>query len=232
MNQYLTVPLDLKALTSREIEGHGSIFRNVDLGGDIVVPGAFKRSLAAHKSAGTQPQMFWMHQPDKVPGMWTAMSEDEHGLSVRGVLADTALGNEMRTLAKMKAVRGLSIGYRPIDVDFDSDGNRLLKEIHLAEVSLVSMAMNPLATIEAAKSRLSANCEYVESSREFEQFLRKSGYSRKFAETAVARIFGDPGSRGDPDGTRGDPDNDLNEGELLDLLDSFTGKLYAGAITG
>lgn len=230
MNQTLTVPFDVKALTSREISGHGSVFRNVDLGGDVVVPGAFRKSLAEHKDNGTLPQMFWMHQPDQVPGMWTEMRESEKGLQVKGELADTALGNDMRTLAKMKAVRGLSIGYRPTDIDFDAQGNRLLKSIDLIEVSLVSLAMNPLAQIESAKSRLSANCEYVEGRREFEKFLRVHGYSRKFAETAVSRIFDGPGIQGDPEGTWGDPENDQEAAAVASALHSMADSMFAGSL--
>ena len=44
--QTLNIPIEIKALGSREFEGHGSIFGNIDLGGDIVVPGAFKMTLA------------------------------------------------------------------------------------------------------------------------------------------------------------------------------------------
>jgi HK97 family phage prohead protease len=81
--------------------------------------------------------------------MWTEMREDDKGLYVKGVLADTQLGNEMQTLLNMKAVRGLSIGFsftrqydgegRRTDVDWDEDGNRLIKDVNLWEVSIVSL---------------------------------------------------------------------------------------------
>lgn len=172
MTQTLNCTLEIKALGSREFEGHGSVFRNVDLGGDVVVPGAFKRTLAKQQKAGTLPQMFWMHKADAVPGVWTEMHEDERGLYVKGELVDTQLGNEMRTLLQRKAVRGLSIGYQTLDFDFDGDGNRLLKEVELWEVSLVSLAMNPLAQVEAAKCRLTTNGEYVPEVPELEDMLR------------------------------------------------------------
>lgn len=208
MNKTLTVPLELKAITGRKLEGHGAIFGNVDHGGDIVIPGAFKKSLAEHKRNGTMPQMFWMHDPTQVPGMWESMAEDEEGLAVSGILADTTLGNDMKTLAGMKAVRGLSIGYAATDVDYDRHGNRLLKQVHLGEVSLVSMAMNPLAQIESVKARLSASGEYVPTEREFERFLREEGgYSKNVSRMLVAKLFdSDPG--GMPDGRRWDAGSD------------------------
>lgn len=182
--QHLNFQLELKQIGEKEFEGHGSIFHNVDLGGDVVVPGAFKRSLARHKAAGTLPQMFWMHKADMVPGAWKEMHEDEKGLFVRGELADTQLGNEIHTLLKMKAVRGLSIGYQTIDSDYDKDGNKLLKEVDLWEVSPVSLAMNPLAKVEFVKSRLSRDGEYVPDVRELEAIFRDGGLSQKQAVTA------------------------------------------------
>lgn len=189
MTQTLSFSLEIKALNDREFSGHGSIFGNVDLGGDAVMPGAFKRTLARHKTAGTLPSMFWMHSPNQVPGVWKEMREDEQGLFVKGELADTQLGNEMRTLLGMKAVRGLSIGYRTIDREWTDDGVRLLKEVDLMEVSIVSLAMNPLAKIEASKARLSELCEYVPTEREFEKSLRDAGYSRSVACHLASKVF-------------------------------------------
>lgn len=230
MNQILTVPLELKAISGRKLEGHGAIFGNVDHGGDIVIPGAFKKSLAEHKRDGTMPQMFWMHDPTQVPGMWESMAEDEEGLAVSGVLADTTLGNDMKTLAGMKAVRGLSIGYAATDVDYDRHGNRLLKQVHLAEVSLVSMAMNPLAQIESVKARLSASGEYVPTEREFERVFREAGCSKNVSRMLVAKLFdSDPG--GMPDGRRWDAGNVDDEVEAAAAaFRAMAGKYYAGSM--
>jgi HK97 family phage prohead protease len=196
MRPNLTIPLEIKSLSEREFEGHGSVFKNTDLGGDIVLPGAFKRSLKEHRDAGALPQMFWMHDPSRVPGKWLEMSEDKKGLAVRGVLADTDLGNEIHTLLKMDAVRGLSIGYVTRDQDFDKDGNRLIKEADLWEVSVVSLPMNPLAQVAHVKSRLSALGEYVPTVREFERHLRDVGCSQKTAKILIAKMFDDDDSNG------------------------------------
>jgi hypothetical protein len=189
MTLKISVPLEIKALSDREFEGHGSVFKNIDLGGDIVAPGAFKRSLAQHKKAGSLPQMFWMHDPSRVPGKWMDMREDDRGLHVKGVLADTPLGNEIHTLLKMDAVRGLSIGYRTLDQDWTDDGNRVIKEAELWEVSVVSLAMNPLAQVAHVKSRLSAAGEQVPTAREFERVLRDVGCSRTVAKTILSKLF-------------------------------------------
>jgi HK97 family phage prohead protease len=185
----LTIPLEVKTLNDREFEGHGSIFGNEDLGGDVVLPGAFKRSLSTHKKSNSLPLMFWMHDPAQVLGKWTEMDEDSSGLKVKGVLADTPLGNEIRTLLKMDALKGLSIGYRTLDQDYDADGRRLLKEVELWEVSVVSLPMNPLAQVAHAKSQLSAAGEYVPTAREFERTLRDVGCSQSVAKRIMSKVF-------------------------------------------
>lgn len=222
MTQMLNVSFELKALNAREFDGYGSIFKNVDLGGDIVMPGAFKRSLAQHKAAGTMPPMFWMHQPDQVPGVWTQMSEDETGLYVKGELVDTQLGNEMRTLLQKKAVRGLSIGYSTVVSDYTKDGNRLLQEVDLWETSIVSLAMNPLAQIESVKSRLSREGEYVPTEREFERRLRDVGCSKNVAKIVISRIF-DSETGGTPESDDVDPE----AAELLKMLNTRTNALWS-----
>jgi HK97 family phage prohead protease len=155
MNAFINCPFEFKSLASREFEGLGSVFGNVDLGGDVVLPGAFSKSLAQHKQARTLPQMFFSHQMDKVPGKWLEMSENSSGLQVRGVLANTQLGDEMHTLLKLGALRGLSIGFtipdHANDVSYNQDGVRMIKNVDLWEVSLVSLPMNPAAQVSAVK---------------------------------------------------------------------------------
>jgi len=189
--QKAALPLEIKAVDGREFVGHGSVFRNVDLGDDIVVPGAFKKTLKEHKDAGTLPAMFWMHDPSRVAGKWTDMHEDEHGLVVKGILADTPLGQEIHTLLKMEAVRGLSIGYITRNYDYDKAGNRLIKEADLFEVSVVSLPMNPLAQVTHVKSGLSATGEYVPTPREFERILRDVGCSKSVAKRIIHKLFDD-----------------------------------------
>lgn len=189
--QILTVPLELKSnLKTRELEGHGSVFGNVDLGGDVVIRGAFKSVLAEAKKSGDMPGMYWMHDPSRPMGVWHEMAEDDRGLYVKGEIADTPLGNEIHALMKLGAVRKLSIGYKAGETAYDRDGNRMLKTIEvLRDVSPVSYAMNPLAKISAVKAQCSADGEYVPTEREMEQKFRDMGCSKKVARALVYRLF-------------------------------------------
>jgi HK97 family phage prohead protease len=218
--QQLSFPLEIKSIGPKEFTGYGSVFGNEDHGGDIVVKGAFSATLAAHRKAGTMPLMFWMHQPDQVPGVWTEMKEDDRGLQVKGEIVDTLLGRDVRVLLEKKAVRGLSIGFRPVVVDWHQD-RRLLKQIDLFETSIVSMAMNPLAKVEAMKARLSAKGEYVPTEREIEALLRDFGCSRTVARTLCAKMFdGDDSASGmlaDDQWDAGKAEDDTQQKELAEV---------------
>lgn len=194
----ITTRLEIKSLSSMQFEGHGAVFGNVDLGGDVLLPGAFTRTLAKHKAEGTFPAMFWMHDQTRIPGKWLDIAEDDTGLPVKGELALTDLGKEVHTLLKMDAVGGLSIGYMPTEVEYAEDGVRLLKEVELFEVSIVAIPMNPKAQIAHVKSRLSARGEYVptdkelaELKRDAERFLRSRGFSNAMAKICATNLFKD-----------------------------------------
>ena len=195
MTSRLRFSLELKSLEDRQFEGYGAVFKNIDYGGDVLLPGAFKESLKGMKSL---PPMFWMHQPDQVPGKWLTMKEDKHGLLVKGELADTQLGRETHTLLKMGAVTGMSIGYYPVDADYTDEGNRLLKQVELIETSIVSLPMNPLAQIASVKTRTSAAGEYVPTPKEIERHFRDIGCSKRTARQLVAKVYDGSGVMLDP----------------------------------
>ena len=222
----MCVSLDVKSLKERELEGLGAVFRNRDLGGDIIAPGAFSKTLKA-PTQKVRP-MLWMHKPDQVIGRWDSMKESDEGLVVKGILADTDLGNEIHTLLKMEAVRGLSIGYEVNDYGYDKSGARILKEIDLWEVSVVSMPMNPLATIQHVKSRLSAAGEYVPTIKEFERILRNAGCSANVAKAISYRLRNledEPDERSDESQLR-----NADEDDVAVALKALAERMQADAI--
>lgn len=171
-----------------EFQGHGSVFDVVDLYGDIVLPGAFSKTLKAWGDKGKLPPMLWQHSASQPLGSFHKMVEDEKGLYVEGQILVDAGDVEKRAHAHLKAgtVSGLSIGFDipPGGVTYDSRANAfLLKEINLWEVSLVTFPANPQAQVENVKAALDGG------PREFERFLREAGLSRSMAKGLMARGY-------------------------------------------
>ena len=131
------------------IAGYASVYGIADQGGDIVQKGAYGRALERLFAKGRSIKMLWQHDPTKPIGVWEAVEEDGTGLHVRGrILTEVQAGREALALLKAGAIDGLSIGYRTIRAEKTAAG-RLLHEIELWEVSLVTFPMLPEARAQA-----------------------------------------------------------------------------------
>ena len=85
--------------TTGAISGYGAIWDKRDAYGDALRPGAFARSLQAHRAAGTRPMMLWAHDPAHPVGVWTDVREDATGLRVEGRLVlDATAGRDAHAM--------------------------------------------------------------------------------------------------------------------------------------
>jgi len=141
---------DLSVRDGNMIEGYASLWGDQDRGGDIVEQGAYAASLARLKAEGRQVKMLWQHDPGEPIGVWDEVREDGKGLYVKGRLLDqVARAREAAALIAANAIDGLSIGYRTVKAAKNDKGRRLLRELELWEVSLVTFPMLPSARVGA-----------------------------------------------------------------------------------
>ncbi|MBR0556361.1 HK97 family phage prohead protease [Ciceribacter sp. L1K23] len=130
--------------------GYASIFDKVDLGRDVIEPGAFARSVATRGAGGVR--MLYQHDPNEPIGTWTTIREDHHGLYVEGRLtAGVARADEVLALMKSGALDGLSIGFQTVKAKSDRRGVRHVLEADLWEISVVTFPMQPEARIVNVK---------------------------------------------------------------------------------
>jgi len=203
-------------------EGYGSIFGNADSYGEIVMPGAFAKSLAKHAKEKTSPLMLWQHNWENPIGVWDELSEDSKGLFGKGrLLRGVQKADEAHIIMKNGAIRGLSIGYREIRTEPDGN-NRKLLELDLMEISPVSFPANRRATITSVKSERMD--EFVRRLRdgepmpvkEFEDILREAGVPKAMA-VQIASV-------GYAKAIRSDSDGEANQ----DTVDAF--KAFRAAV--
>lgn len=214
---YLTkaVELDLKSLTDEgKFSGYGSVFGNVDHGGDIVEAGAFGKSLDTWTKSGRAVPVLWQHKPDEPIGAWVDLKEDDHGLLGAADLwvEDAPYARIAHKGMKTKTITGLSIGYRvKASSPNKKTGTTTLHELDLVEISVVTNPMNDAARIADVKSMIAAG--KLPTLKEFEDFLREAGFSKTqaiaIASSGLTKLL-----RGEPGDTKGD--------ELLALLKGFT----------
>ena len=189
-------PIEIKELSEAgEFSAYGAVFGNEDSYGDVIQRGAFKKSLKAWRAQNKWPRMLWQHDATKPIGVYTSMGEDDHGLLIQGKFAlDTQQGAEAYNLLKIGALDGFSIGFTiPKNGSIFQGDQRILKEIDLWEVSIVTFPANEMATLAEIKEgniTMSDDTNKVEQLQKAIEDLRQINEQR-FAE-AVKR--GDEGA--------------------------------------
>lgn len=217
MNENINIQTEIKAYNDEDedeeykeygyFEGYGSIFGNKDLGNDVIEKGAFINSLKKRKAKNVK--LLYQHKSDMPIGVFESIKEDDKGLYVKGKLAlKTQAGAEAYELLKMGALDGLSIGFRvkPESVSYDKRANkRIIKEVDLMEISLVTFPMNPKATISSVKGEDISVREWEKGLRDAFQLSRSEA---KVAAVAVTKSF----SQRDAD----------DNAELVDAINKLT----------
>ena len=135
------------------VEGYGAYFGNVDAYGDVIKAGAFAPFLASEDAKRTK--LCWQHNFDDVIGVIEEMKEDERGLMFRARISNTALGKDAATLLEDGALNEFSIGYAAKAAEYPDEDSadrrngvvRILTDVYLYEISVVSRAANPMATV-------------------------------------------------------------------------------------
>lgn len=153
------VALEIKALddTTRTVTGYANVKNVVDLGGDIVVDGAYVELDSLVKDGWGCVSHNW---GDLAVGMIMDAKEDDHGLLFTMQFHSTEDGTDTYTVIKERFAAGktvsFSIGYFTMDATYETrDGEdvRVLKSIKVVEVSHVNMAMNPDSIATGVKAR-------------------------------------------------------------------------------
>jgi len=136
------------------IEGYGAYFGNIDSYGDIIKAGAFADFLASEDAS--RVKLCWQHNFDDIIGVITEMHEDERGLAFKAVISNTTLGRDAATLIEDGALNEFSIGYATRKAEYPENEpgvSRILTDLYIYEISLVSRAANPKATLESSERK-------------------------------------------------------------------------------
>lgn len=134
------------------IEGYAALFGVADQMDDVVRAGAFRTSIARLR----EPlPMYVEHERRLLAGAWTDVYEDGRGLFLRGEIRDELPGAARAKTLIARGVDGLSIGFVPIAAS-KSGTRRMLEEIDLLEVSIVTHPMQPQARLALARGQVRA----------------------------------------------------------------------------
>lgn len=165
----VVVPFSIKAAAvdagTRTFEGIAAIF-SLDLGGDIIKPGAFTQTLKEWKTSGNAIPLLNSHDHWDIMsalGQLLEAKETKDGLWTKWEVIPGADGDRVMDRIRPsertgRAIIGkLSIGFEPMKFDFEQvegggpfDRIRNLRAVNLREVSLVLFPMAQDASIDAS----------------------------------------------------------------------------------
>lgn len=153
MSERKQVKFEVKSIDEEKgtFEGYASVFRSTpDKVGDIVQPGAFKKTINDHN--GEIP-LFWMHDIMSPVGL-AKVEEDGHGLKVHGAFTrGVQKADESYLFMKQGVIKSMSIGYDVVKKELKS-GVRYLQELKVPDISLVvgSFAADDQALVLSVKA--------------------------------------------------------------------------------
>lgn len=211
-------------------EGYAATFDNIDSSDDIIQKGAFVQSLKSKT-----PKLLEQHNPFEYPiGIITEIFEDAKGLFIKASLpmGDTRVSGRIVPQMKIGSLDSLSIGYIPIVAERDENtGTRLLKEIDVFEISLVTFPANEKAIVTGIKSEFGIDdVEEINSKKQFEDLLKSTGAFSRKACTYLASNFktgqSDSGFKNkerQSDSVANKDQSDLDE--LLGSMNNLTNKM-------
>ena len=177
----LECPFEVKAVDDAgNFEGYASVFNNIDLGDDIIVPGAFTKVKTTRQG---RLKLALFHDLTRLVGS-ADFKQDEHGLFIKGqVNLKVSYARDAYELMKDGTLDSMSIGFNTITAAYEERSGRtvrLIKEAELWEASIVPFGMNPEAQVTNVKSDM----------RAFESALReRMGLSQKEAAAVASHGF-------------------------------------------
>ncbi|MGE5589208.1 MAG: HK97 family phage prohead protease [Bacillota bacterium] len=172
--EYRAVTFEVKAFDPQAgtIEGYASTW-DLDQGGDIIVKGAFAKTVQERVPAGLVKLLdshYWDGQ--HTIGTVTQAREDDRGLYIVASLAGTPDAQAIRQKVMEGHLNRFSIGFEVVRERWQRDaaGNmvRYIDELKLYEVSVVPFPMNEQATVTGVKAQ------------SFEQILRSGNLREQF----------------------------------------------------
>ena len=190
MYNYKSLGMEVKDVDVKEgiVSGYFSAFGMVDSDGDIMMPGAFKRSIAdwGPKGKGRIKHLL-NHDPSKPLGKPIELDEDGYGLKYVSKIGTHSLGRDFLKMVESGLIAEHSIGFKTLREQKSGDANQI-HEVMLFEGSSLTawganentpmIGMKNMGTIEDIQSQIKA----------FEKFIRDSDVTDETIDLCLIKV--------------------------------------------
>ena len=134
------------------VTGYFSAFNNIDSDGDVIVSGAYKKTVGENGPMGRNRIMHLLqHNPLMPLAKPMELMEDGKGLRFVSKITETSYGKDVIKLYAEGVFNEHSVGFEIVKSD-NKSGYREIREIKLWEGSTVTWGANPNTPIESMKS--------------------------------------------------------------------------------
>jgi len=143
--QYKSTDAVIKDLDRKTgvVTGYFSKFDNIDADQDIIVKGAFAKSIMENGPNSSKPRIMHLYQHDmrKPLGKPEVLREDDEGLYFESKIVGTSYGEDVLKLYEAGVINEHSIGFNTVKSE-PKDGANYIYEVRLYEGSTVTFGAN------------------------------------------------------------------------------------------
>jgi len=146
---YKRYPVAVRRVEGKQVVATVSVYDNVDLQGDVVVPGAFDASIARWVASGDPIPLVWSHDwqnPEAHVGTIdpALVQTDGRGLTIVAEFkGETEFAQQVQRLVEQRRVREWSFSYDVIRDEQGPNGETRLLELDLIEAGPTLKGANP-----------------------------------------------------------------------------------------
>jgi HK97 family phage prohead protease len=174
------------------VTGYFSSFGNKDSDGDVILKGAFQKTVEDRGPKSNQPRIKHLlnHRTDQPLGKILTLMEDDKGLYYESQVGSHFLGKEFIAMVEADLITEHSIGYKTIkwEKDRNDDHVMYIKEIQLWEGSSLTAwganAQTPLTGMKGVEKETYLN-SLITKQQAIEKFCSNTSISDETIESLV-----------------------------------------------
>ena len=187
---YKSFGLEVKDVDAKSgvVSGYFSAFGMVDSDGDIMMQGAFKRSIQDWGVEGKQRIKHLLnHDPSKPLGKLMTLKEDGYGLYYESKVGTHQLGKDFIKMVESGLIGEHSIGFRTLREQKSGEANEIHEVMLFEGSSLTAWGANEFTPLLGLKNM--GNVEQVKDQiKAFEKFIRDSDVTDETIDLCLIKV--------------------------------------------
>lgn len=187
---YKSFNLEVKDVDTKQgiVSGYFSAFGNVDSDGDIMMPGAFKRSIQDWGPEGKgRIKHLLNHDPSKPLGKIQVLKEDEYGLYYESKVGTHTLGKDYIKMIESGLIAEHSIGFKTLREQKADNGNQIHEVMLFEGSSLTAWGANEATPLIGMKNMGTIE-QLQDQIKSFEKFIRNSDVTDETIDLCILKV--------------------------------------------